>query len=236
MKKLYQLLGISLLVLSSNIALSEEIKNRTEKIGKVEGIIDSKYLEFLTVNKKLFAMGGLNISKNLGFSSKSPLPVNLVRSSYKFCTHFYLDKEYSADEAIQFNLTYGDSKVELLGVEQHSNRLCSFKEFKVLLTKDELIEEQNQTNQKIEEGKNVFIGNATVIARRIHSYSITTGEIIESKQLSKKELRAWGSTCRTVRVNSMPSIDEKNTRNVKVTLYNVHTSNGQCIADSIQFK
>ena len=201
MKKLCQLLGIFLVVLSANIALAEVIKNRTEEIGKVEGIIDSKYLKFVTVNKKLFSKGGLNISRNLGFSSKSPLPVNLVSSSYKFCTHFYLDKEYSADEAIQFNLTYGDSKVELLGVEQHSNRLCSFKEFRVLLTKDELEKERNERNKKIEEGKNVSIGDATVIARRIYSYSIRTGEIIESKPLSKKELRAWGSTCRTVRVN-----------------------------------
>ncbi|MBV2128350.1 hypothetical protein [Arsukibacterium indicum] len=160
----------SLQALANNTTIT-----RSEEIGVVRGTIINNNLTDIPL---IYESSLSNMARVHGFNAKYPLQINLGDSTYRTCRGFYKDESYTVEEYIAFQNKHVGAKVELSGVQRHYGVAgsvgCTFKEFKVLKSGEELTstqKEQKQDQPDESNGQangNYAIGDMTVSVFNLH--------------------------------------------------------------------
>ncbi|WP_417511185.1 hypothetical protein [Methylophaga sp.] len=156
----------------------------TESIGDIEGILnDQKIWAAHELVAEQSYQSQINTPLSLGvFDAKRPLPLKLGITNKEvagisYCTTYFLDKDFSLNEARSFFEQFAGSKLRLLNVQQVKImggggpiRWCKFTDYKVLASKQE--REQASQSKATEDNAYQFEGTIKVLVARLHSSSM----------------------------------------------------------------
>ncbi|AFI83619.1 hypothetical protein [Methylophaga nitratireducenticrescens] len=139
---------------------------RKQNLGNVEGVLGTAHGHlkdgqvYFQTDENLYRMFLAAYTNSGGFNSDMPLQVNLTGVNSSLCPTYFLDKNYSYDEMKQFAQKYSGSKVRLIDVHQvylKNKRLqCTFTEFEMLATRQELAEKREKKEQKVVQERESF--------------------------------------------------------------------------------
>ena len=234
---LRKLLTLSLIQLClSTVTHAADI--RKENLGDVEGILGVLFAKQqgpeVTINPFLTSeeMYELQARAPLGaggFDANLPLQVSHSALDRRSCPMLFLDQNFSFDQMKEFAQNYLGAKVRLHDVQRvaagNKRMHCTFTEFEVLATRDEVIaqreEEQQAQQQKAQEQNNA-----------IHFEGDVTDGLPQE---------TWGEYCGG-RVTIEPAMDVQQMRAMRLelkktggraTLTNVKVANGKCTFEKI---